>query len=115
MMPNMVTTIFGLEQTIVFQLVEKTIVGMDLVETTKVRPELFFEGVIQPIHPKELLVKPEGERKFQWWNLITDLQLEVDQIIKDEKGSIYRVMSSNDWSQAGFYTYQLTEGPGVNN
>ena len=67
MMPNMVTTLHGFEETMQFQLVKKTVVDFDIVESSKVIPPLWFEGVLQPIHPRDLLVKPEGERKFKWW------------------------------------------------
>ena len=113
MMPNMQTSIFGFEETLQFQIVNKQVVEGDLVESSKVRPVLWFEGALQPLHPRELLVKPEGQRKFKWWTLITDMTLEVDTVIKDGRGIEFRVMTSNDWFEAGFHQYQLTEGPSL--
>ena len=63
--------------------------------------------------PRDLLVKPEGERKFKWWVLLTDLDIAVDTVIKDQQGIQYRVMSSTDWRNAGYRQYDLTEGPGL--
>lgn len=113
MMPNMASTLMGFEQSIQFQLITKTVSDHDVVETSKVRPVLWFEGVLEPLNPRDLMVKPEGERKFKWWTLITDMVLPVDSVVKDDRSLVYRVMSSADWSQAGYHQYQLVEGPGV--
>lgn len=113
MMPNMSSTLAGFEETVVFEIVKTTVVDHDVVQTSKVAPTLYFEGVLLPITPQKLLVKPEGERKWKWWTLYTDLRLATDDIVKDEQGALYRVMSINDWRQAGYYQYELTEGPGV--
>lgn len=112
-MPNMMNVIRRFENTLQFQVVKKTIIDGDLAEASKVPVVLWFEGTLQPIHPRELMVKPEGERKFKWWTLLSDLQLNVDWIIKDQQGAIYRVMNTTDWRDAAFYTYQLIEGPGL--
>lgn len=113
MMPSMASTLFGFEETLQFEIVVKTVVEGDIVETSNVKPRLFFEGVLQPMHPKELLVKSEGERKWKWWTLFTDMVLEVDTVIKDKGNIEYRVMASSDWQQAGYTQYQLVEGPGL--
>ena len=113
MMPQMQSTIFGFEETIQFQIVVKTVVDGDVAESSKVKPVLWFEGSLQPMKSSALLIKPEGERKFKWWVLFTDLELAKDDVIKDEDGRIYRVMGTGDWSQAGFGQYELIEGPGV--
>lgn len=113
MMPNVSNAIRRFEETNQFQIVKKTIVDGDLAESSKIPVTLLFEGVLQPLHPKELLVKTEGERKFKWWTLFTDMDLEVDWIIKDLDDKIYRVMNTTGWDQGGFEQYQLIEGPGL--
>jgi hypothetical protein len=113
MMPNLVQTIQGFERSLQFKLVTKTVNGMDVIETSTVKPPLFFNGTLEPLHSRELLIKPEGERKFKWWELWTELDLHVDDQIQDEFGTLYRVMSSQDWRQAGYRHYELIEGPGV--
>lgn len=113
MMPTIQAALQIFEETIQFQLVTKTVVDGELAETSTVKPVLWFEGVLIPIHPRELLVKPEGQRKFKWWTLFSDLDLKVDTIIKDQEGALYRIMNSTDWRDADYKQYQLIEGPGV--
>lgn len=113
MMPNMRTAMFGLEESLQFQIVKKVVTDHDLEESSKVIPVLWFEGVIQPLHPRDLLIKPEGQRQWKWWTLTTDIVLELDSVIKDVRGIEFRVMSLIDWQQAGFGIYQLVEGLGV--
>lgn len=113
MMPSMASAIMGFEETMQFTIVNKQVVDHEISESSKTPVILWFEGNIQPLHSKELLVKPEGERKWKWWSLFTEMDLEVDTIIADRNGVQFRVMASNDWSQAGYQQYQLTEGPGL--
>lgn len=113
MIPNISNVIRRFESTLEFKIVKKTIIDGDLAEASKVRPELFFEGNLQPLHPRELLVKSEGERKFKWWSLFTDLKLKVDWIVEDQNSITYRVMNTTDWQDGDYSQYQLIEGPGV--
>jgi hypothetical protein len=113
MMPNMASTITGFEDTMQFTIVVKETVDHELDESSKTPVILWFEGNVQPMSPRKLMIKPEGQRKFKWWELFTDLEMAVDTIIKDRNGLQYRVMASSDWSQAGFYQYQLIEGVGL--
>lgn len=113
MMPNMQNAINRFNQTMQFTIVIKEVVDHQVVESSKVKPVLWFEGTLIPAKPRELLVKTEGERKWKHWVLYTNLVLQVDNIIKDVNGILYRVMASSDWTQAGFIEYQLVEGPGV--
>lgn len=113
MMPNVSTAIRRFEVTLQFQIVQKTVVDGDLAEASRVVPVLWFEGLLEPLNAQELMIKAEGERKFKWWSLFTDLEIEVDTVIKDQDGKIYRVMNSTDWMDSGYHQYQLKEGPGV--
>lgn len=114
MMPNLSNTVRRFEETMQFQIVNKAIVDGDVVETSKAPVILWFEGSLIPKNPRELVIKPEGQRKFKWWDLYTDLELKVDDVIKDIHGLTYRVMSSTDWEQAEYHMYELMEGVAVN-
>ena len=99
MMPTIQTTIRSFQQSMQFAIVVKTPTDGMIVETSQTPVALWFEGHVQPLHPKSVAVKPEGQRKFKWWELFTDLNnLELDSIIKDIRGKTYRVMSSHDLS-----------------
>jgi hypothetical protein len=113
MMPDLSLAVSHFEETMQFQIVSKTVNDGDIAETSKVKPDLWFEGTLEPMPERALLVKPEGQRNFKWWMLWTDLKLQNDTVIKDENSIIYRVMKTSDWNQAGYYSYQLIEGPGL--
>ena len=113
MMPDVSDAIRQFEETLQFQIVKKAVADHQLAQSSKVRPDLWFEGILEPLHPRELLVKTEGERKFKWWTMWSDIDLNVDWIVKDEKGISYRVMATTDWRDGGYRQYQLIEGPGL--
>lgn len=70
---------------------------------------LIFVGVLEPLPDRKLMIKPEGQRTWKWWTLWTKKPLELDDIIVDKPGRIYRVMSQSDWSSGRYYQYDLTE------
>lgn len=113
MMPSMMDATFGMENTVGLTLVQKTVDDHELVESSKVKPPLFFQGVLEPLSPQRLLIKPEGQRTWKWWTLLTDLQLQLDDQVKDQMGKLYRVVTLRDWSQAGYYEYEILEGHSV--
>lgn len=113
MMPNLLSTLMGFEETVGLTIVKKTVVDHQLAESSKVSVPLYFEGILEPLQAKKLLIKPEGERKWKWWALFAEIRLDVDDIVKDQQGLLFRVMSIQDWRQGGYYEYELREGPGV--
>lgn len=110
MMPNMLSTIQRFEDTMEFTLVRKTIIDGDVAEASKLPVKTFFEGTIQALHPRELAIKPEGERSFKWLTLWTDMKLATDDVVVDENGTQFRVMNNTDWRDGGYSQYQLIEG-----
>lgn len=65
---------------------------------------LSFMGVIQPLSPKQISLKPEGQRAWPWLQIHcqgSSLQLTTnDQIIYN--GKLYKIMGVLDYDQSGF-------------
>lgn len=108
MFPNMTEAITGFEQQAQFALVKSVQENFDTVESPK--KVAYFLGSLQPITPRDLLVKPEGWRRWKWYKLWTLQRLEIGDYVQDPAELQYRVMSKNDWSQANYFEYELTQG-----
>lgn len=68
-----------------------------------------FTGVIQPLNPKLIELKPEGQRAWEWLQVhctsgVLDLDTD-DQIIYNQKN--FKVMAVNDYSLNGYVEYHL--------
>ena len=111
MIPQMLDALFGFEETVDLQIIQKTITDHEVVESFKPKVPLYFQGVLLALHPRYLLVKPEGERQWKWWTLYSETYLDTDWVVKDMDGRELRVMARSNWEKSGFYQYELTEGP----
>lgn len=69
-----------------------------------------FRGTVQPLSPRAIALKPEGQRAWEW------LQVHVfggwcvkdnDQVIFN--GKIYKVMGTTDYCQSGYQEYHLVK------
>lgn len=71
--------------------------------------KISFRGVIQPLSPKQIALKPEGQRAWEWLQihcLSGSLNLTTnDQIIYN--GQDYKIMATNDYSLNGYIEYHL--------
>lgn len=94
-------------QKMTFDVVIKTVSGFELVETTT---PVEFQGVIQPLSGKQLMIKPEGQRAWNWMLLHADpsLSLEPDDIVI-YLGVRYRVYQQKQYDIYGYREYQLAE------
>lgn len=94
-------------QPMVFGRVVKTTVDFQVVET---EVDINFQGVIQPYNPRQLLLKPEGQRAWTWLTLHADpvLSLDVDEVVK-YLGVQTRVMSRKDYTIYGYVMYELVQ------
>lgn len=70
-----------------------------------------FRGVVQPLSPKLLMLKPEGERAFQWLQIhcaAKCIKLDVaDQIVFNKMK--YKIMLQNDYSLDGYMEYHACQ------
>ena len=109
MLPSLTSAIDTISQRIYFKQVSKSIV--DYENSEAVSSMQWCPGSIQPMPAEELLVKPEGQRSWKYWRLFTQQTLLQDNELIDSNNRRYRVMATEDWTQAGFKIYQLSEGP----
>jgi len=107
--PNVLSTLRRWNQTIQLQIVKKAVEDFDVKETSVTCQTII--AVIQPTPAQKLLLKPEGQRQWKWWEIWSESKLKLDWILKDDAGKHYRVMEVSDWSNGGFYNYQLAEAP----
>lgn len=71
---------------------------------------IIFQGVIQPLSPKQLTIKPEGERAWEWLQIHTATQLALntgDRIKYNTK--LFKVMAQNNYSLNNYYEYHIAE------
>lgn len=76
--------------------------------TTTTNQTFFFQGTVQPLSPRELAIKPIGERRWGWWMIhsLTQLSLEPgDKIILGN--DTYKVMAKNNYSRDSYYEYHI--------
>lgn len=79
------------------------------VSVDKVKKERTFQGVVQPLALKELMLLPEGERAWQWYmihchNGTLDLNVNDKLEYRDER---YKVMKFNDYTLNGYVEYHV--------
>lgn len=94
-------------QPMVFTTVVKTVSGFQAVETPTA---LNFQGVIQPLTERQLMLKPEGQRSWNWLMLHADpsLTLNTDDVV-NYLGVQTRVMTRKDYSLYGYIEYHLVQ------
>ncbi len=106
-LPQMTGALFDYFQQMSFTIVSKVVKGFLVQETGTTYN---FHGVIQPFTPRQLYLKPEGERAWSWYTLHSDLALElqVDDVVTYQ-GKPTRVMSRLNYSAYGFYIFELVQ------
>jgi len=104
-LPNLSNSICNWFQLIVMEQLVKTIVNFQVVETTT---PLMFQGIVQTFTPRQLMMKPEGQRAWKWKSVICwpSVILKPDDVLLYE-GLQYRVMATFDWKQMGFIEYHI--------
>lgn len=65
-----------------------------------------FQGVIQPLNPQALEMKPEGQRALEWLQIHCPLTTQIkinDRILWN--GKKYKIMAENDYSLNGYHEF----------
>lgn len=103
-------------QSMVFGIVTKRTVGFQVYETQE---DVNFRGVIQPLRERALMMKPEGQQAWTWFQVHSDISLDL-QVDADIRylGVQYRVMARKDFKLYGYMEYHLVQdytgsGPAV--
>lgn len=88
-----------------FSVVTKTIVGSEVDET---KTDIEFRGQIYPLSGQDLMMKPEGQRKWTWWWVLADevLKLAPDDLVI-YLGEQLRVMAVKPYRLNGLMEYHL--------
>ncbi len=105
-MPQVGGAFAGWQQTITMMKITQSVTDGLVTDTSN---PFVFQGTIQPLSPKMIALKPEGQRAWEWLqvhcmagcaNLDTNDRVSYN-------GKIYKVMGQNDYSLNGFIEYHL--------
>lgn len=114
--PDMSDALLDWFQPITFGVVTTVVDNFQSVQT---QVQTSFQGVWQPFTDRQLLLKPEGQRAWSWFQIHADpsLTLNVDSVII-YLGKQYRVMTHKDYSLYKYVEYHVIEdytgaGPAV--
>lgn len=108
-MPKMSAAFAGWFQSITLQVVTQT-VGADhfVQQATK---SVTFKGTIQPLSPKQIALKPEGQRAWTWLQIHcegTNLTFQDNDIIT-YNGQNYKIMATRDYSLNNYIEYHAIQ------
>lgn len=104
-MPNVSAALNGWMKAITIQKRTQSVDTYGDVTYTNV--DFTFMGTVQPLSPKQIELKPEGQRAWTWLQIhmqTGNFGLNVnDQIVIN--GVIFKVMALKDYSQSGYIEY----------
>ena len=106
-MPQMENAFAGWFMPITLTRITQTVTDDGFVATDS--ENITFKGVIQPLTPKQLMLKPEGERAWKWLQihcLAGSLNLDTSDRIT-YNGEKFKVMAQNDYTLNNFIEYHL--------
>lgn len=106
--PDMGGVLAGWENRMIFKKITDTIVDYENVKTEINYP---FEGVFQPMPPREIYFKKEGQRDWKWWSLWTRTEYDINNgdNIEDFNGLKFRVLRKSDWTQGGYTKFDIVQ------
>lgn len=95
----------GWMRTITMKRVAQTVVD-GLVKQTEY--DFTFRGTMQPLSPRAIALKPEGQRAWEWIQLhVFDGKILCDNDRVSYFGRLYKVMATLDYSQSNYIEYHL--------
>tara|TARA_R110000824_G_scaffold132388_2_gene294852 strand:+ start:268 stop:603 length:336 start_codon:yes stop_codon:yes gene_type:complete len=82
---------------------------VDYVKVTN-NTDITFKGVIQPLTPEALKLKPLETRSWKWLMIHTgiDAEIETNDLLEYE-GEQFKVMFKNDYSLNNYFEYHLVK------
>lgn len=115
-MPSLADTIQDWGSAIQFLRILKNEVDFQITESVQqafTRLRFIVNGMIVPLTPRQLMVKPEGERAWKWLSLTTtaDVTMQPDDETVYE-GINFRVMGEAVWRNNGLVCYHLLQATG---
>lgn len=104
-LPDMSSAILNYFQPMTFVRLVQEIVNFQVVDTPK---KIQTEGVIQPFTPRQLTMRPEGQRAWSWFTVhaLPNLVLKPNEVISYNSIQ-YRVKSQTDYTIYGYVEYQI--------
>lgn len=106
-MPQTVIAFDGWTKQITLGVITQQIINGFPVDTQE---DIYFNGTIQPLSPRKIALKPEGQRSWEWLQIhclssgAVNLQPN-DRVVY--MGQKYKIMANNDYSLNGYIEYQL--------
>lgn len=104
---NMTETILDWFQLLTFEKITKSVVNFKLQEVCTVQQ---FYGVVQVFSPTQLMIKPQGQRDWNWKTIhsFPTLVLNTDDVIIYQ-GQAHRIMLKIDYVTHGYVEYHMIE------
>lgn len=103
-MPQMKAAFAGWTKPITLQIIEQTVVDGFIQDSPR---NFTFTGTIQPLQPNKIMLKPEGQRAWEWLQIhcvASTLELKPnDRIIYND--CIFKIMAQNDYTLNNFIEY----------
>ena len=109
MMPHLSSVFLNWMSSVQMKVVRKVAVDFEMVPDVTAVVE--FDAVIVPMKPRDVDRKPEGLRAWRRWEMFSETKIAPDTVVQDPEGVEFRVDGVTDWSQGGFYKYDIVEQP----
>ena len=109
MFPQMASALRGWTKPSQMRVVKQTPADFEVFED--VIAVEWFDVFLTPMSAQKVDRKPEDLRIWKWWEGYTTTDIAPDTVVQDFNGTQFRVQAKYDWSQAGFFRYELTEQP----